>query len=68
MREEQQVKAAVGDFIRKVSHTAQRELEKAVAKALANGRLKRSDDLQAAITLNSDKLDLNVTIHGRIEL
>jgi hypothetical protein len=68
MRSEPQVKAAVSDFIRKVGHTAQHELEKAVTKALASGRLKRSDDLQAAITLNSDKLDLHVTIHGRVEL
>lgn len=62
------VKAAVSDFMRNVSHTAQREIEKSLANALASGKLKRSEDLQAAVTLQSDKLGLNVTIHSRIEL
>jgi hypothetical protein len=62
------VKAAVSDFMRNVSHTAQKEIEKAVINALASGKLKRSDELQAAVTLHSEKLGLNVTIHSRIEL
>ena len=61
------VKAAASAFLRHVSHTAQREIEKALTKALSSGKLKR-EDVPAAITLHSEKLDLNITIHSRIEL
>ena len=67
MRDEK-VKAAVSDFMRNVAHTAQREIEKQVNNALASGKLKRSDELNAAVTLQSEKLGLNITIHSRIAL
>ena len=54
--------------MRHVSHTAQHEIEKVVRKALAGGKLKRSEDVPVAITLHSEKLGLDVTIHSRIEL
>jgi hypothetical protein len=66
--QDDRVKAAVSDFLRHVSHTAQREIEKAVRKALASGQVKRAEDLPAAITLHSEKLGLDITIHSRIEL
>ena len=66
--QDERVKAAASAFMRHVSHTAQREIEKAVRKALASGQLKGGADVPAAITLHSEKLDLNVTIHSRIEL
>jgi hypothetical protein len=62
------LKAAVGAFLRHVSHTAQREIEKSVRKALESGKLRPSEDLPAAITLHSEKLGLDITIHSRIEL
>ncbi len=65
---EQQVKAAVRVFMRHVSATAERELEKVVRKALASGRLKPSDDLATAVTLSAEKIGLDVTIHSTIEL
>jgi hypothetical protein len=62
------VKAAVSEFMRHVGHTAQREIEKVLRKALDSGKLKRSEDLAAAITVHSEKLGLDVTIHSRIAL
>jgi len=66
--QDERVKAASGAFLRHVSHTAQREIEKALRKALESGKIKRSEDVPAAITLHSEKLDLEITIHSRIEL
>jgi hypothetical protein len=62
------MKTATGAFLRHVSHTAQREIEKALRKALEKGTIKPNQDVPAAITLRSEKLDLEVTIHSRIEL
>lgn len=65
---DQQVKQAVTVFIRHISATAQRELEKVVRNALASGRIKPTEDLAAAVTLSSEKVGLDITIHSRIEL
>jgi hypothetical protein len=67
MRDEK-LKAAVSEFMRNVTHTAQREIEKQLKNALASGKLKRTEELNAAVTLQSEKLGLNVTIHSRIAL
>jgi hypothetical protein len=66
--QDDKVKAAASAFLRRVSHTAQREIEKALRKAIEGGRIKRSEDVPAAITLHSDKLGLDITVHSRIEL
>ena len=66
--QDERVKAASGAFLRHVSHTAQREIEKALRKALESGKIKGGADVPAAITLHSEKLDLDITIHSRIEL
>jgi uncharacterized protein DUF6494 len=65
---DQQVKQAVTVFMRHVSATAQREIEKALRNALASGRIKPTEDLSAAVTLSSEKVGLDITIHSRIEL
>lgn len=62
------VRAAVAKFMKHVSVTAQREIEKAVERALADGKLRENETLGASVTLSSEKVDLNVTIHSRIEL
>jgi hypothetical protein len=62
------VKTAVARFLKNINVTAQREIEKALRRALSEGKLHGSDPLAAAITLSSDKVGLNVTIHSRIEL
>jgi uncharacterized protein DUF6494 len=66
--QDDRVSAAVSNFLRHVGHTAQHEIEKVVRKALAEGTIKRAQDLPAAITVHSDQLDLDITIHSRIEL
>jgi hypothetical protein len=53
---------------RTVSYNAQREIEKVVRNALANGRLENGDTLTTAVTLANDKVDLNITIFSKIEL
>ena len=62
------MKAAVGRFLKSVAFTAQREIEKVVRNAIAGGSLQTGDNLTAAVTLSSDKIDLNVTIFSKIEL
>lgn len=63
-----EVKQAVAVFMRHVNATAQRELEKVVRKALDSGRVKPTEILSAAVTLSSEKVGLDITIHSRIEL
>jgi Family of unknown function (DUF6494) len=62
------VKAAVDRFLKHVSFTAQKEIEKVVRKALAKGELEPGKPLHAAVTLSSKKVDLDVTIFSKIEL
>jgi hypothetical protein len=62
------VKTAVGLFLKNVNFTAQRELEKVVRNALANGKLRPGEVLNASITLAAEKIDLNVTIFSKIEV
>jgi hypothetical protein len=65
---DQALKAAVGRFLKNVNFTAQREIEKVVRSAVANGKLHDGENFTASVTLASDKLDLNVTIFSKIEL
>ena len=62
------LKAAVGRFLKNVSFKAQSEIEKVVRTALATGKLHNGESLTAAVTLSSEKLDLNITIFSKIEL
>jgi Family of unknown function (DUF6494) len=62
------VKAAVDRFLKHVTFTARREIEKVVRGAVASGKLQSGKPFNAAITLSSDKLDLDVTIFSTIEL
>ncbi len=62
------VKAAVGRFLKNVNFTTQRELEKVVRNAIANGKLNAGETLQVSVTLAAEKIDLNVTIFSKIEV
>ena len=62
------VKAAVDRFLKHVSFTAQKEIEKVVRNAVASGRLEPGKPLHAAVTLSSKKVDLDITIFSKIEL
>ena len=65
---ENEIKNAVAKFLANINHTARHEIEKAIRRGLAAGSVNRAQDLAAAVTLSSDKVGLDITIHGRIEL
>jgi len=58
---------SVRKFLKKVG-TSQREIEKAVRDACANGRLKGHEALPAKMTLAMEAVGLTVEIDGAIEL
>lgn len=62
------VKAAVDRFLKHVSFTAQKEIEKVVRNGLANGKLENGKPLNAGVTLTCEKAGLDVTIFSTIEL
>jgi hypothetical protein len=62
------LKAAVSQFLKNVSFTAQGEIEKVIRNAVASGKLKGDEILTAGVTLSSEKVNLNVTIYNKIDL
>jgi hypothetical protein len=62
------VKAAVGQLLKNVNFTAQRELEKVVRAAMTNGKLKAGEPLSVSVTLAAEKIDLNITIFCKLEV
>ena len=59
---------SIRKFLKKVGVTSQREIEHAVHKALADGRIAGGATLKARVTLTVDGIDLSVPIEGDIEL
>jgi Family of unknown function (DUF6494) len=55
-------------FLKKVGVTSQREIEKAVRDAIADGRLKGQETLAAEVTIRIGGVQLAQTIDGKIEL
>lgn len=55
-------------FLKHVGVTSQREIEKAVRDALAGGKLKGNETLNATMTLKIGDLDVTHEIKGAIEL
>jgi hypothetical protein len=55
-------------FLKHVGVTSQREIEKAVRDALADGKLKGNETLNATMTLTIGGLDVSHEIKGAIEL
>ncbi len=62
------VKAAVERFVKNISFAAQREVEKAVRRAMAEGKARGGEVFTTSVTLSNEKLDLDVTIFNKIEL
>ncbi len=58
----------VRKFLKKVGVTSQREIEKAVREAIANGRLKGNETLPAKMSLTLGTIDLSFTIDDEIGL
>jgi len=59
---------SIRTFLKRVGVQSQREIESAVEKALAEGRLKGSESLPAQVTLTVVGVALNVVIDGKISL
>ncbi len=62
------VQVAVDKLAGRVTLTARREIEKAVRHALKSGKIKPGDTVPASISLVSEKVDLQVTVHSVLEL
>ena len=55
-------------FLKTVGVSSQREIEQAVAKALASGGLAGNAALPATMTLEIPQLTLRITFHGELKL
>jgi len=62
------VNAAVTRFLKSVSVSAHREIEKVVRKAIASGAVREGETLTVGVNLASEKLGLDITIFNKIEL
>ena len=62
------IAAAVEQFVKKVSFSTQREMERAIRAAVAGGRLRGNETFTAAVTVSSEKVGINTTIYSKIEL
>ena len=62
------LKAAIDQFLKTVGHTAHREIEKAIRKSLASGKLQGDENITAGVVLTCDMIDLNVAVYSKIEL
>jgi hypothetical protein len=60
--------ASIRRFLKTVGVTSQREIEKAIRAALADGRLKGQETLPAKMTLTVGTVNLTYAIDGAIEL
>lgn len=65
---EENFNMSIRKFLKSVGVQSQREIEQAVAKALADGKLKGREKLVAKVTLTIDSLGVTRTIDGIIEL
>ena len=59
---------SIRKFLKTVGVNSQLAIEKAVHKAIAEGRLKGSESLPATMTLKVDALGLDVRFDGEIKL
>ncbi|HZH08087.1 MAG TPA: DUF6494 family protein [Lautropia sp.] len=55
-------------FLKMVGVSSQREIEQAVARALAEGYISGNETMPATMTLQIAALKLSVTFDGKIEL
>ncbi len=59
---------SIRKFLKIVGVNSQLAIEKAVARAVADGRLKGNEAFPATMTLSIGKLDMNVRYDGEIRL
>ena len=66
--DEEALNTSLRKFLKVVGVTSQREIEKAIRAAVADGRLKGNESLDAHVVLTIEKAGLKHTIDGKIEL
>jgi len=59
---------SIRKFLKTVGVNSQLAIEKAVRKAIEDGKLKGSENLTANMTLSVGKLELNVKFDGELQL
>jgi hypothetical protein len=59
---------SIRKFLKTVGVQSQREIEEAIAKAIASGALKGNESLEARMTLTLGGVGLTVAYDGRITL
>jgi hypothetical protein len=62
------MKASISRFVKKVTTMTQGELDRAIRRAIASGKLQGHGPLTANVKLSSEKLDLEITLYSTIEL
>jgi hypothetical protein len=60
--------ASIRKFLKTLGVTAQREIEKAVRQAIADGRIKGDEAWPAKATVSIPGIGLNWQVDGKIEL
>jgi hypothetical protein len=65
---EENFNMSIRKFLKSVGVQSQREIEQAVAKALADGNLNGGEKLSAKVVLTIESLGVSRTIDGTIEL
>lgn len=59
---------SIRKFLKTVGVRSQTEIERAVAKAIADGKLKGNEVFAAKMQLTIDKIELTLTLDGEIKL
>ena len=59
---------SIRKFLKTVGVRSQTEIERAVANAIAAGKLKGNEAFPARVQLTIDKIGLNITLDGEIRL
>jgi hypothetical protein len=59
---------SIRKFLKMVGINSQREIEHAVAKAIADGAISGTEAFPAHVTLTVERLNINVTFDGEIRL
>ena len=65
---EETLNLSIRRFLKVVGISSQREIERAVAKALADGAISGTESFPAKMTLDVAGLKLNVSFDGEIQL
>ncbi|HUH93821.1 MAG TPA: DUF6494 family protein [Casimicrobiaceae bacterium] len=66
--EQETFNLSIRKFLKMVGIGSQREIELAVAKALAAGQIKGTESFPARVTLDVEGLKINVSFDGEIKL